>query len=71
LELPATTPCTVVDVVRLFGASERDHPNVVFYGIRFESLAELESLVLNGFGNSQLALELNGLWQVLSKIDEG
>ena len=108
LELPATTPCTVVDlsagggriatansvllerdqpirvamklemigsqfalalqavVVRLFGASDRDHPNVVFYGIRFESLTEFESLVLNGFVNTQLALELNGLWQVLS-----
>jgi hypothetical protein len=53
-------------VVRLFGASDRDHPNVVFYGIRFESLTEFESLVLNGFVNTQLALELNGLWQVLS-----
>jgi hypothetical protein len=53
-------------IVRLFGASDRDHPHIVFYGIRFESLTERESLVLHGFVNSQLALELNFLWQMLS-----
>ena len=53
-------------VVRLFGGSDRAHPDVTFYGIKFESLTEFESLVLHGFVNSQLALELNCLWQVLS-----
>jgi hypothetical protein len=53
-------------IVRLFGASDRAHPNVTFYGIRFESLTEREALVLHGFVNSQLALESNFLWQTLS-----
>jgi len=53
-------------IVRVFGATEREHPHVVFYGIRFESLTERDSLILHGFVSSQLALELNYLWQVLS-----
>jgi hypothetical protein len=53
-------------IVRLFGATERNHPNVIFYGIRFESLTERDSLILHGFVNSQLALGLNCLWQLLS-----
>ena len=53
-------------VVRLFGVSDRRHPNVTFYGIKFESLSEFDSLILHGFVNSHLALELNCLWQVLS-----
>jgi hypothetical protein len=53
-------------VVGTFGASEGEHPRVVFYGIKFESLSQLESLVLHGFVNSHLALELNCLWHVLS-----
>jgi hypothetical protein len=53
-------------VVRTFGASDRQHPSVTFYGIKFESLTESDSLILHGFVNSQLALELNCLWQVLS-----
>ena len=53
-------------VVRTFGASDRRHPNVTFYGIKFESLTEFDSLVLHGFVNSHLALELNCLWQLLS-----
>jgi len=59
LSLPAA-------VVRVFGAGDRDHPNVVFYGIKFESLTEIDALVLHGFVNSQLALEMNLLWQVLT-----
>jgi hypothetical protein len=59
LSLPAT-------VVRLFGVSDRRHPDVTFYGIKFESLTEFDSLILHGFVNSHLALELNCLWQVLS-----
>jgi hypothetical protein len=60
-------------VVRTFGASDRQHPELTFYGIKFESLTEFESLVLHGFVNAHLALELNCLWQVLSAsaVDAG
>ena len=40
-------------------------------GIRFESLSELDACVLNGFVNSELASELNSLWQVLSLSSPG
>jgi hypothetical protein len=53
-------------VVGASGASEGEHPHVLFYGVRFESLTQLESLVLHGFVNSHQALELNCLWHVLS-----
>jgi hypothetical protein len=58
-------------VARNFGANNAEHPRVAFYGIRFESLSELDVSALNGFVNSELALELNGLWQVLSKSSPG
>jgi hypothetical protein len=58
-------------VARNFGASNAEHPRVAFYGIRFESLSDLDACVLNGFVNSELALELNGLWQVLSMSAPG
>lgn len=48
-------------------ANNPDHPRVAFYGIRFESLSELDAGVLNGFVHSELALESNSLWQVLSR----
>ena len=55
-------------VVGASGASEGEHPHVLFYGIKFASLSQLESLVLHGFVNSHHALELNCLWHVLSAI---
>lgn len=58
-------------VARNFGANNPQHPRVVFYGVRFESLSQLDACVLNGFVNSELALELNGLWQVLSMSSPG
>jgi len=58
-------------VARLFGASNPEHPRVAFYGVSFESLSELDGCVLNGFVNSELALELNSLWQVLSISSPG
>ena len=53
-------------VARNFGASDPQHPRVVFYGVRFEQLTEMDACVLHAFVNSELALELNSLWQVLS-----
>jgi len=53
-------------LARNFGASDPQHPRVVFYGVRFEQLTEMDACVLHAFVNSELALELNSLWQVLS-----
>ena len=54
------------NVIAQFGASDGRHPKVVFYGIRFDSLSEVEKLVLHSFVSGQLAMELNSLWQMLS-----
>ena len=53
-------------VVGEFGACDGRHPQVLFYGLRFDPLSELESLVLHSYVSGQLALELNSLWQMLS-----
>jgi len=53
-------------VVADFGACDSRHPQVRFYGLRFEPLSELESLVLHSYVSGQLALELNSLWHMLS-----
>lgn len=53
-------------VIAQFGASDGRHPKVAFYGIKFESLSEVEKLVLHSFVSGQLAMELNSLWQMLS-----
>jgi hypothetical protein len=54
------------NIVGAFGVSDARHPEVAFYGIQFEGLSELEVLILHGYVNQHLAVELNGLWQVLS-----
>jgi len=53
-------------VIAEFGASDGRHPKVSFYGIKFDSLSEVEKLVLHSFVSGQLAMELNSLWQMLS-----
>jgi hypothetical protein len=53
-------------IVGAFGVSDGRHPEVAFYGVQFEGLSELESLILHGFVNQHLATEQNSLWQVLS-----
>jgi hypothetical protein len=53
-------------VVGEFGTCDGRHPRVLFYGLRFEPLTEVESLVLHSFVSGQLALELNSLWHMLS-----
>jgi hypothetical protein len=58
--------CLNATVVGEFGPCDGRHPQVVFYGLRFEPLTELESLVLHSYVSGQLALELNSLWHMLS-----
>jgi hypothetical protein len=55
--------CTIAGA---FGPSDPRHPRAAFYGLKFEALSELESLVLHGYVSGQLAIELNSLWQVLA-----
>ena len=55
--------CTIAAA---FGPSDTRHPRVFFYGLKFDGLSELESLVLHGYVAGHLAAELNGLWNVLS-----
>jgi hypothetical protein len=57
------------NIVGAFGVSDGRHPEVAFYGVQFDGLTELESLILHGFVNQHLAVELNSLWQVLSTAD--
>jgi hypothetical protein len=57
------------NIVGVFGVSDGRHPDVAFYGVQFEALSELESLILHGFVNQHLAVELNSLWQVLSTAE--
>lgn len=57
--------CTVVGA---FGPSDARHQQVAFFGLQFGALSELESLVLHGFVNGHLAVELNSLWQILSSV---
>jgi c-di-GMP-binding flagellar brake protein YcgR len=59
--------CTVVAA---FGPSDARHPGIFFYGLKFDGLSELESLVLHGFVSAHLAVELNGLWNVLSAASD-
>ncbi len=53
-------------VIAQFGASDGRHPKVMFYGLKFEALSEVEKLVLHSYVSGQLAMELNSLWQMLS-----
>jgi hypothetical protein len=65
------TRATVLLSAAIETPASAQHPRVAFYGIRFGSLSELDACVLNGFVNSELALELNSLWQVLSMSSPG
>lgn len=53
-------------VVACFGACDGRHPDVRFYGIKFDGTTELDRLVLHGYVSGQLAQEANSLWQLLS-----
>jgi hypothetical protein len=62
LELP-------VSVVVTYGEVDPHHPEVSFYGMRFESLSDHLRLTLHAFVQEQLATELDTLGQVLAHDD--
>jgi hypothetical protein len=53
-------------VVNTLGPIDTRHSQVAFYGIKFSSLGELDSLVLHGFVSAHLLVEFHSLWQMLS-----
>jgi hypothetical protein len=59
LELPVT-------VLNSLGPNDSRHPNVTFYGVKFDPMpGERESLVLHGYVSEHLLSEFQSLWQML------
>jgi hypothetical protein len=56
--------CTVSSIL---GHTERDYPNIFFYGLSFENLGERELLALHAFVQGCLATEFDWLTQVLNR----
>jgi hypothetical protein len=53
-------------VATVYGIADTRHPNIVFYGLEFNSLEERVILMLHGYVQQQLASEYDGLGQVLA-----
>lgn len=58
LEVPVT-------VLNSLGPTDSRHPNVTFYGVKFDTLEERENLVLHGYVGEHLLSEFHSLWQML------
>lgn len=58
LELPVT-------VLNSMGPTDSRHPNVTFYGLKFDAPGEREGLILHGYVSEHLLSDFNGLWQML------
>lgn len=52
-------------VVNSFGPIDSRHPQVAFYGLKFETPSEKDHLLLHGLVGEHLVSELAGLWQML------
>jgi hypothetical protein len=58
LELPVT-------VLNSMGPTDSRHPNVTFYGLKFDAPGEREGLILHGYVGEHLLAEFHSLWQML------
>jgi len=58
LELPVT-------VLNSLGPTDSRHPNVTFYGVKFDTVSERDGLILYGYVGEHVLSELHGLWQML------
>ena len=58
LELPVT-------VLNSMGPTDSRHPNVTFYGLKFDATDEREGLILHGYVGEHLLAEFHSLWQML------
>jgi len=54
-------------VAVVYGVVDTRHPGVAFYGLAFEGLDELLTLMLHGYVQQQLAREYDSLGQVLAR----
>jgi len=52
-------------VVAVHGKADTQHPSIVFYALKFETLSTLQQLMLHAYVQQQLVSELDGLGQVL------
>ncbi len=53
-------------VAAVYGVADTRHPEIVFYGLRFDPLDERGTLMLHAYVQEQLACEYDGLGQILS-----
>jgi len=58
LELPVT-------VLNSLGPTDSRHPNVTFYGLKFDAPSERDGLILHGCVSEHLLSDFNSLWQML------
>jgi hypothetical protein len=58
LELPVT-------VLNSLGPTDSRHPNVTFYGLKFDTPTERDGLILHGYVSEHLLSDFNSLWQML------
>ena len=55
-----------VTVLNSLGPTDSRHPNVTFYGLKFDSLDERTGLILHGYVGDHLLEEFHSFWQVLT-----
>lgn len=53
-------------IVAHYGATDSRYPQVNFWGLKLEPSTELDRLALHGYVHERLAVELDGLWQLLA-----
>jgi len=53
-------------IVAVLGAVDTQHPKIVFYGLKFESLSTVQQLTLHAYVQERLVSEMDGLGQVLT-----
>lgn len=53
-------------VINLYGRSDPRHPQIAFYGVRFDKLVDWERLTLHAYVQENLCMELDRVWHVLA-----
>jgi hypothetical protein len=53
-------------VLNSYGHADPKHPQIDFFGVRFEAMAEQQRLVLHAFVQEHIAADLDRVWQVLT-----
>lgn len=53
-------------VLNSYGHADPNHPQIDFFGVRFEAMAEQQRLILHAFVQEHIAADLDRVWQVLT-----